>query len=385
MLLWGLPKQPVFGQIPTPATDDGTQLQVQSSLVIVPALVRTKSGNLVFALQESDFVITDNGVPQKITMDEETGHQPIALVVVMEVGGAGAREFDNDRYLPLYKMLETLVGAVPHKVAVVSFDSQARLVQAFTPSVDTAVRAISDLTPGCSRQHHMGNCEAPGSTHDLSTADNGAAILDGLGFAVDLLRGQAPSYRRVALLISETRDRGSHLQLEDAVRKLSETNTTIYSVGFSTGKSEAIHYAYRNLPGSHRYSNPPHGCMGKDPTPDPDGPQNRAVQAYDCLTQMAPPLALAKMLFIIAADGLRRNVPRAVAELTGGEYFALTNAKSLEHSLATIGNHLPNRYVCSFRPESPGPGFHALSVSLPNHTDLRVIARVGYWAEENAN
>jgi VWFA-related protein len=381
MLLWGLPKQPAFGQTPTPATTESTNLHLQSSLVIVPALVQTRTGDLVFALQPSDFVITDNGVPQKITMDDETGGQPIALVVVIEVGGAGAREFDNDRYLPLYKMLEALVGAVPHKVAVVSFDSQARLVQPFTPSVDAAVAAISDLTPGCSRQHHMENCEAPGSTHDLSSADNGAAILDSLGFAVDLLRGQAPSYRRAVLLISETRDRGSHLQMDDAVRELSETNTTIYSVGFSTGKSEADHYAYRNLPGSHRYSNPPHGCMGKDPTPDPDGPQNKAVQAYDCLTQLAPPLALAKMLFVITADGLRRNVPREVAQLTGGEYFALTNAKSLEQSLARISNHLPNRYVFSFRPQSLGPGFHAISVSLPDHPDLNVTARTGYWAE----
>jgi len=124
MLLWGLSKRPVFGQTPTPAIGEGTSLQLGSSLVIVPALVQTRAGGLVFTIYPIDFVITDNGVAQKITMDDETGRQPIALVVVMEMGGTGACEFDNDGYLPLYKMQEALVGAVPHKVAVVCFDSQ---------------------------------------------------------------------------------------------------------------------------------------------------------------------------------------------------------------------------------------------------------------------
>ena len=121
--------------------------------------------------------------------------------------------------------------------------------------------------------------------------------------------------------------------------------------------------------------------MGKDPIPDPDALQSKAIQAYDCLTQVEPPLALAKMLFTLTADGLRRNVPSEVAQLTGGEYFKLTDPKSLEHGLATIGNHLPNRYVLSFRPQSSEPGFHAISVSLPDHPDFSVTARTGYWAD----
>ena len=90
--------------------------------------------------------------------------------------------------------------------------------------------------------------------------------------------------------------------------------------------------------------------MGKDPHLDPDGPGNRWAQAYDCLGQLAPPLTFAKMAVIATVDGLRRNVPETVSHLTGGEYFKLTDAKSLERDLATIGNHLPNRYVLSFNP-----------------------------------
>ena len=222
--------------------------------------------------------------------------------------------------------------------------------------------------------------QRPGSFHDISSADNGGAILDGLGFAIALLRQQPANYRRAILLISGTLDRGSHLTIEDAVRDLSDTNTTIFSIGFSTGKSEAAHYGYRELPGSHRYPSPPHGCMGKDPIPDPDATNSKAVQAYDCLTQLAPPLALAKMAAIVVSDGLRRNVPETVAHLTGGEYFKLTGAKSLERDLAAIGNHLPNRYVLTFYPQSPHPGFHSIGLRVPDYSNLEVTARKGYWA-----
>jgi hypothetical protein len=186
------------------------------------------------------------------------------------------------------------------------------------------------------------------------------------------------------LLVSETIDRGSELTVDDAVRDLSDTNTAIYSFGFSTGKSEAAHYAYRELPGSHRYSNPPNGCLGKDPVPDPDATHSKTVQAYDCLTQLAPPLALAKIAAILITDGLHRNVPETVARLTGGEYFRLTDRRSLERGLQTIANHLPNRYVLSFHPPSPHPGFHAIELRLPNYTNLEVTGRRGYWKEDFA-
>ena len=185
------------------------------------------------------------------------------------------------------------------------------------------------------------------------------------------------------MLVSETIDRGSELPVDDAVRDLSDTSTAIYSFGFSTGKSEAAHYAYRELPGSHRYSNPPTGCMGKDPVPDPDATHSKTVQADDCLTQLAPPLALAKMAALLIRDGLHGNVPETVARLTGGKYFRLTNRKSLERGLQTITNHPPNRYVLSFYPLSPQPGFHAIELRLPKYTILEVTGRRGYWKEGN--
>ncbi len=345
-----------------------TVLTTHSTLVLVPALVRDKHNNLVFTLGADDFSLTDDGIPQKLRLEQDTGGEPLALVVDIEVGGAGAREQKN--FAALAPLIEAVVGNVPHHVAVVEFDSHPTLEQDFTADNDATAGTLRELVPG----------------------DNGAAILDSIGFSVELLRKQPTAYRRAILLISETLDRGSTAKLDEALHAVTDTNTAIYSIGFSTGKSEASHYAYRELPtkaagpnGSwlrveNANPNPPHGCMGKDPNPDPDATHHTIIKAYDCLTQLAPPLALAKMAAIDATDSLRRNIPETVARLTGGEYFKLTDEKSLERSLQTLSNHIPNRYVLSFQPQSPHPGFHVLSLKTPEYPGFAVTARNGYWA-----
>ncbi len=386
---------PPVAQTPSASNAPDSVLTSQTSVVLVPALVRSKAGAMVYTLQAEDFRLTDDGVPQKLILEQETGGEPLALVVVVEVGGAGARQFQNYDSIapPLAPMLASIVGNVSPQIAVVTFDSCPSLLQGFTSDIEKAADALRTLRPDCTRQHHIDHCNSPNAVHNVPLGDNGAAILDSLKYAVDMLRTEPIGYRRAILLISETLDRGSESTVEEAVRSLTDTNTIIYSVGYSTGRSEAAHYASRQLPIQpsgrpsgllsleNHYPNPPHGCMGKDPNPDPDGTHNRWVQAYDCLAQLAPPLTFAKMAAIATVDGLQRNVPETVARLTGGEYFKLGDSKSLERNLAMISNHLPNRYVLSFHPLNPHLGLHAIALSLPDYKRLEVTARTRYWAD----
>jgi VWFA-related protein len=351
----------------SPPTSSNPVLSARSNLVLVPALVRRKSGELVFTLAAKDFSITDDGVEEKVTLEENTDAEPLALIIVVETGGSGARQLD--KYQHLATTIEAVVGNVPHKIAVVGFDSGPRLLQDFTSDLDVVDAVIRGLSPG----------------------NGGAAILDGLGFSLDLLRQQPPEYRRAILLLSETVDHGSHMKLDEAVRAISDTNTAIYSLGFSSTKSDVGHYAAEELPtqwngGGFSNPNPQHpgGCMAKDPNADPGTSQNKVSQAYDCLGQLAPPLAVVRMAVIAAMDGMRRNAPETVARLTGGEYFQFGNTRSLESSLLTISNHVPNRYVLSFQPQAPHPGLHAIELRLKEHPNLLVTARRNYWADSEA-
>jgi VWFA-related protein len=343
---------------PNPRAPEQTPtFTTQSTLVLVPTLVTKKSGEPVFTLTASDFTVTDDGVPQKITV-EDNGGQPLAVVVVVETGGAGASQLPNLHPLP--SMLDNLIGAVPHQVAVVSFDSTPHLLQEFTPDTDAADDSLRGLQPG----------------------DPGAAILDSLTFAVNLLRQQPPSYRRAVLLVSETLDHGSYVSLEDALRAISDTNTAIYTLSFSSTRADARDQAGKFFqPGT---PGPAHGCMAKDP----DNPERTTGQTmsqlYDCLSLLAPPLRAIKLATVAGMDRLRRDVPESVAHITGGEFYRFHDAKSMERDLVAISSHVPNRYLISFHPTTPHPGLHTIQVHLPGYAKLNLSARTNYWIDEPA-
>lgn len=327
----------------------------QTTLVVVPTLVTTKAGEPVFTLQSSDFIVTDDGIAQKITIDDNGG-QPLALVVAVETGGEGARYFGADHLLATW--LDSIAGAVQHQVAVVTFDSTPHVAQNFTQNLDAAESTLNNLQPG----------------------NPGAAVLDALSFSVDLLRQQPPAYRRAVLLVSETLDHGSYGNLEDALRAISDTNTAIYAVSFTSTRAEMAKesgkFIQDNTPG------PAHGCMAKDPAnPERTAGQTWA-QLYDCLSLLAPPLRAIKMATIATMNTMQRNVPESVAHITGGESYRFHDPKSMQSDLIAITHHVPNRYLISFHPQSPHPGLHTLRVRLPQYPKLDVTARANYWIDE---
>jgi VWFA-related protein len=347
-------------------SDSTPVLRRDANLVLVPTLIKTSSGEPVFGLTANDFILTDDGIEQKISLEENTDSQPLALVIVVQTGGAGGRRLDS--YRRLGPLLDSMVGAVPHRVAVVGFDSAPHIEAEFTPDLNNVAGVMANLQPG----------------------NGGAAILDSLGFAVDLLRKQPTSYRRTILSISETLDHGSQSKLQDALRAIGDTNTTIYSLGFSTTKADMKHDADEF--NSDITPAPTHGCLAKDqsngsvthPVQVPDGKgNNRAMQTFDCLSLLAPPLLAAKMATMAALDGMHRNVPESVARLTGGEYFKFENTRSLERGLITLSNQIPNSYFLSFSPQADSPGLHAIDVRLKERTGLHVDARKSYWADSS--
>ena len=139
-------------QIPT--------LTSRSNLVLVPVLVKTKAAKVVLSLTAEDFILTDNGVPQSVRIEEGALGQPLALAVIVQTGGQGAAHLRD--YRNLGAVLDAVIGGVPHRVAVIAFDSKPRIEQDFTADTDAAAEAIAALPDG----------------------DTGAAILDALNFGI---------------------------------------------------------------------------------------------------------------------------------------------------------------------------------------------------------
>jgi VWFA-related protein len=329
-------------------------LTVRSTLVEVPVLVKTKARQIVFQLTADDFLLTDDGVQQHLTLDQDTDSQPLALAIVVETGGAGARHLID--YRQLDPILDSLIGNVEHRVAVIGFDSSPHLLLPFTAKTADASNELASLDGG----------------------DQGAAILDGLAFAVAQLRAQPTLYRRAVLLLSETIDQGSKTTLEEALRLISDTNTAIYSFGFSSTHAAVSHEASKL--DRHYQPGPEHGCFSRDGA-DAEYEGHYSKQVLDCVSMLAPPLRLATITFITARNALRTNTAESIAQLTGGEFVHFHDAKDLRQGLIAVSNDVPNYYVLSFHPTSLTPGLHVLHVELRDRQQFELKSRSEYWID----
>ena len=349
-------------------------LTVRSTLVQAPVLVKTKAGHVVLTLTADDFFLTDDGVPQDLILDRDTDAQPLALAIVVETGGAGARHLMD--YRQLDAALDALVGGVERRVAVIGFDSAPHLLTPFTPDTDQASRQLAGLRKG----------------------DSGGAILDGVAFAVAQLRAQPTRYRRAILLIGETIDQGSKTTLGEALRLISDTNTTMYSFAFSSTRSALSHEAskYGHLASSDSGSaspgsiiglessepGPAHGCFSRQGA-DAEYEGHYDKQVLDCISQLAPPLRLATMAFITARNALRTDTAASIARLNGGEFFHFHDAEDLKAGLIGVSNDVPNYYVLSFRPTPLTPGLHALHLLRKGRPQLALKYRSEYWVDSD--
>lgn len=291
----------------------------QSNVVIVPALVRDKSGEIVYGLQAKDFVIEDNGVEQAVSLDEAAQAEPLSLMIAIQTGRKAEHEFP--KILGLKEMLDPILAQEGSQVAIVTFDSQIQLAQDFTSDASQIDQALQHLQPG----------------------DDGAAILDTVNYCVGMLNKQPENRQRVLLLISEKRDYGSKAAILDHVITLiGDSNTTIYSLIFSP----SLESAKRRL-------------RGEDEGPPVD----------------------VMSLLLLARAAMKKNTSKAIADQTGGEFELFDSRKSFEGRMVDFTNHLHSRYLLSFQPTDPQPGLHQIRVRLKQPSDSSVLARGSYWAE----
>lgn len=304
------------------ASQESATFRSQTNLVLVPALVRDADGLPVYGLRAQDFVIDDDGVEQAVQLDETAESAPLSLVIAIQRGRRASYEFP--RIQSLYSMLEPILGQPDTQVALVEFDSTVELTEDFTSDAKLIAEDLKKLRPG----------------------DQKAGILDAVYFSEKLLDKVPRERQRVLLLISETRDHGSiwARKVDDVVTLVGTSNTTVYTLAFSPSASNVL-----------------------------DTMRGNNIEEMNASPDF---FAVLK----IAAQAMRRNAPKTIASLTGGEYALFETRSSFEDRMLDFTNHLHGRYLLSFEPKDPHVGLHHIRVTLKKPANTTVLARSRYWA-----
>ena len=316
--------------------------EVQSRLVLVPVTVTDSKGRPVEDLTADQFTVLDNGRPQKITVDTfATGVAPIALVIAVQSAGISAPVLDKVRKIG--NMIQPLITGQRGCAGLLAFDERVTWLQECTRDGDALSRAFSKLAPA----GHIS-----------------ARMLDAVNESVKKL-AQRPNSRRVLLLISESRDRGSETELQPAAVAAQAAGVTVYAASYS-----AYATAFTTKPKQpeekreveRRPRTPPSVIAPEMPS---------SSQGLDIIGAIAELVRLGKT-----------NDIQALATATGGATLSFLRQKGLEDAIERLGAELHTQYVLSFVPDSPSPGQHRIEVRISDQGKLQVRARPAYWAGE---
>lgn len=310
---------PVEAPRPMPGSQTaGPTIRVTTNEVLVPTLVeKPHRGGIVYGLKQSDFVVEDNGVPQKIRVQEELDTAPLALVIAMEEGRSGWLEFK--KYGKMGPLLDMFLSDSRSQAALVGFSSVPRLINDYTHSQDELSQSLQQLEPG----------------------DGGAAILDTVSYGVDLLEDQPKQFRRVLLLISEQRDHGSkHTKPAQLVAKIGRSDVLVLSVSYSPSKAEFAHDVK-------------------------DSGEDRMMSMVSTL--------------VMAVQAFKKNVAKQIAIMSGGEYMTFVGDHRFEERIMEAAKEVRNRYLITFSPTDPSPGLHTIRVRTVDDYGAKIVARANYW------
>lgn len=290
-------------------------------LVLAPVTVYDSKGKSIDGLQADDFILRDDGVLQpQFQMDtSDTVVVPMAIVIAIQSSGISQPALEKIHRVG--GMIQPLVSGEKGQAAVLAYDTELRVLQDFTRDSDKITGAFEIIE---------------GRT--IKTAK----LTDAVAKGVEMLQTRPENYRRVMLVLGESRDRGSKLKLDKAIEAAQRAGVAIYPITYSAQAT-----AWTAKP--------------EDNPPLPMEPD-----------YMGAIKELARLGTANAADALARS--------TGGRHLSFARLQGLEEAISRLGEELHSQYLLSFVPaESKNKGYHVILVGVKGHPGAIIRARPGYW------
>ncbi len=339
-------------QVPAqePAADAEADARIVTTVHVVeaPVTVVHKRGteSYVEGLQPQDFKLYDNGKEQNIHVD--VTFQPISVVIAIQA--SDQIEGILPKINKIGSLIQPLLIGEQGEAAVMAFDHRFRVMQNFTSDGNKIEAAIKNIKPG----------------------SQSSRMTDAVIEAVHMLRSRPSNRRRILLLITEVRDKGSEGRTREALLDVQMNNVSVYTVDIS-----------RMMAGlTSRAPDPRPDTLPPAMTPLPGGQPatpNTIMQATGGQGNSVQFLPLMVEIFKDTKAIFVDNPAEVYAKGTGGAQFTFAKQRGLEDAIQKISVEIHSQYIITYHPNNTEEGgFHQIQVEV-NHPDVSVRTRPGYW------
>jgi VWFA-related protein len=306
-------------------------------------------GRRIWALKADDFQILDNGVPQKVRLDDSPVPPKRAIAIVVQE--------NDDTFLlegALDASLVDFLNALPDgeiPITVVTAGTKAKVYVPFTGDRDQVQSRLTHLQPDADA--------------------GGPKLLDGVYLASQMLMENYPDRDKIVLLVSGAHDGDSQVKLMGGLGGNSgEGKARKERWNSSHSSEEVLQYVEANNVVVDAIEFSRYGLGASDYWKD----QNRSTISLNPIS-----------LLFHAGDWMRKDVPRHLAEATGGEVRSVSRKRAVSTGALRIAGDFSASYELSFHPTDKTPGLHEIRVSTPGRDKLKVRSREFYWAQGNSN
>ena len=176
------------------------------------ATVQDRSGKLVTGLNQEDFVIYDNGVPQQISQFSRE-YIPLSVIILLDTSSSmdSGKKLDNAKKALVHFLRRLRSG---DEAMLMTFRTRSRVVQRFTQNFSQIAHQLRRLD-----------------------ANESTALYDAILAALGEVQG-ARNRRRALLLISDGVNTYGKAQLQEAISELRRRGVELFAIGLESSLPE---------------------------------------------------------------------------------------------------------------------------------------------------
>jgi VWFA-related protein len=188
------------------------RIRVQTSLVSVPVMVSDQLGRSIVGLKQEDFVLYDDGVPQRVAFFA-AAEEPLRMVLMLDTSKSTAA------------VLKQIKKAATDFVVQLRPQDQAMVV-----SFDTEIHILCRF--GCSQPELKHAIEHAGVSDD-----DGTHMRDVMATVIQRYLGGGQG-RKAIILLTDGEDIGSSTTPNDAIRIVRDSGVVIYPMFYAVDPRE---------------------------------------------------------------------------------------------------------------------------------------------------